>query len=239
MVRCLTNVIYEDPAIDPWAGNKFILDNRISGTDWPSVAHTMIGVNKLFNLRELAEIVIRDKIPGDFIECGVWRGGATIFMRAILKAYNITDKNVWVADSFEGLPKPNTELYPSDKGDIHHTHEQLAVSIEQVQNNFMKYDLLDNQVKFLKGFFKDTLPTAPIEKLSLLRLDGDMYESTINCLDNLYPKLSKGGFVIFDDAFAVLACGKAMVDYREKHNITSPIYKLSKESYDGLAYWRK
>lgn len=238
MVKCLTNTIYEDPAIDPWAGNRYIAKNRIDGTDWPSVAHTMIGVNRLQNIQTLAEIVIRDKIPGDFIETGVWRGGATIFMRAILKAYNITDKTVYVADSFEGLPKPNPELYPADIDDIHHTHPQLSVSLEQVQENFKKYDLLDDQVQFLKGWFKDTLPSAPIEKLSLLRCDGDMYESTMDTLNALYHKLVPGGFIIFDDANSVPACQQAILDFRNKHNINSPMYKTNDSLGIGV-YWRK
>lgn len=223
MVNCLTNTIYEDPANDPWC-KTYIPDNRRCGTDWPSRAHTMIGTQRLKNIQELAEIVIKNKIPGDFIETGVWRGGATIFMRAILKAYNIKDKNVWVADSFEGLPSPNPALYSADKEDLHYTHPELSVSLEQVQENFKKYDLLDDQVKFLKGWFKDTLPTAPIEQLSLLRLDGDMYESTIDSLNALYPKLSQGGYVIFDDANSVPACLQALTDYRQQHNITSTMY---------------
>lgn len=239
MIKCLINTIYEDPPNDPWTNNTFNLRNRINGLDWPSKAHTMIGANRLKNIQKLTEIIIKDNIPGDFLEAGVWRGGATIFMRAILKAYNITDKNVWVVDSFEGLPKPDINNFPADKEDKHYTYNQLAISLDQVKDNFRKYDLLDDQVQFLKGWFKDTLPNAPITQLSLLRLDGDMYESTINCLDLLYPKLSPGGFVIFDDANAIPACKKAILDYRNKHSIINTMYPTPDDVGGIGLFWRK
>ena len=117
-------------------------------------------------------------------------------MRAILMAYGIKNRTVWVADSFEGLPSPDSQ-YPADTGDIHHLYKEvLAISLEQVQENFRRYDLLDGQVHFLKGWFKDTLSNAPIEHLAILRLDGDMYSSTMEALQALYDKLSPGGFLI-------------------------------------------
>jgi len=156
-------------------------------------------------------------------------------MRGILKAHGVLDRKVWVADSFEGLPKPNIDKAPEDKGDKHHSYEQLAVSLDQVMKNFENYALLDDQVRFLKGWFKDTLPTAPIESLSVCRLDGDMYESTMDALQALYPKVSVGGFVIIDDYGAVKGCKKAVHDYREKHSISDKIEEID---WTGV-YWRK
>ncbi len=142
---------------------------------------------------------------------------------------------MWVADSFEGLPKPKEDLYPADKGDVFHTYDELKVSLEEVQDNFRKYDLLDKQVRFLKGWFNETLPTAPIEKLSVLRLDGDMYESTMDALVNLYPKLSVGGYIIVDDYHSIKACRQAVTDYREQHDISDEIIDV-----DWTAiYWQK
>ncbi len=195
----------------------------------------MIGMKRLDNIQFCVNDVIQKKIPGDLIETGVWRGGATIFMRAILKAHNISDRSVWVADSFEGLPMPNADEYPLDAGDKHHKFSELAISVEQVQLNFEKYGLLDQQVKFLKGWFRDTLPKAPIEKLAVLRLDGDMYESTMDALNALYPKLSIGGYLIIDDYGAVPGCKKAIHDYREKHQILDGIITID---WTG-AFWKK
>ena len=120
-------------------------------------------------------------------------------MRALLKAYAVKDRLVWVADSFKGLPVPNPEKYPADTGDRLHEFKELAVPLDQVKSNFAKYGLLDNQVRFLKGWFRDTLPNAPVEQLAIIRLDGDMYESTMEALVHLYPKLSRGGYSIVDD----------------------------------------
>ncbi len=204
-------------------------------TNWvtPNSA-TMIGETGLNKIQFLVEDILKNNIPGDLIETGVWRGGATIFMRAILKAYQITNRNVWVADSFEGLPKPNDILYPSDKEDSHHKIEYLKVSLDTVKSNFKKYGLLDDQVKFLKGWFKDTLPSAPIKQLSLLRLDGDMYESTMDALKNLYHKLSIGGYIIIDD-WTLPGAKIAVLDFRQENNITDEICDINK----WTMYWQK
>ena len=215
---------------------KFVTaENRRHGYDWPVHADTMIGLTRLNNIEYCIQQIIQQQIPGDFIETGVWRGGATILMRALLKEKGIEDRKVWLADSFEGLPKPNPTQYEADKGNQLYKLNLLKVSLEQVKNNFAKYDLLDDQVQFLKGWFKDTLPHAPIQTLALLRLDGDLYESTILALEHLYPKLSVGGFVIIDDYHAFPYCKKAVDDYRTKHGLSEPIQAIDKEA----VYWKK
>lgn len=214
---------------------NFNSDNRVNGKDWPAYADTMIGLKRLNNIQYCVEQILKDNIPGDLIETGVWRGGATIFMKALLNHYNNHDKVVWLADSFEGLPKPDEKKYIHDKGDRHYKREELSISLKQVRQNFEKYGLLDERVKFLKGWFKDTLPTAPIQQLSLLRLDGDMYESTMDALRNLYPKLVSGGYIIIDDWGAVKACQQAVLDYRAEFGINEPIETID---WSGV-YWRK
>ncbi|HEV7891446.1 MAG TPA: TylF/MycF family methyltransferase [Pyrinomonadaceae bacterium] len=204
---------------------SFDLEARLNGIDWPPFAHTMVGIKRLDNLQSCVEDVLRNNVPGDLIETGVWRGGSTIFMRGILKSYGVTDRRVWVADSFEGLPPPDPANYPSDKGDIHHTFDVLRVSLEEVQANFGRYGLLDEQVRFLKGWFRDTLPQAPIERLAVLRLDGDLYESTMDSLTNLYPKLQPGGYLIIDD-YVLEPCREAVTDFRAAHKIEDEIIRI-------------
>src|ERR1039457_663209 len=97
---------------------EFDPDRRAKGQDWPPLADTMIGLKRLDNLQNCIETVLKDNVPGDMIETGVWRGGGSIFMRAVLKAYGSTGRTVWVADSFEGLPEPDAAKYPLDAGDI-------------------------------------------------------------------------------------------------------------------------
>ncbi|MBT8609368.1 macrocin O-methyltransferase [Polynucleobacter paneuropaeus] len=208
---------------------------RDLGQIWPptKMAHTMIGRKRLENLQFCIESIISDQVPGDLIETGVWRGGATIFMKACLKALGENERAIWVADSFEGLPPPSP-LYSPDSGDVHHTYPELAVSLEKVQDNFRKYDLLDDKICFLKGWFSKTLKTDRIRQLAIIRLDGDMYESTIDALSALYPKLNKGGFLIVDD-YCLKPCAQAIHDYRKEHNIHDEIIDI-----DGSGvFWRK
>jgi O-methyltransferase len=158
-----------------------------------------------------------------------------MFMRAILKAHGIQDRRVWVADSFSGLPPPDPANYPADLGDKHHTKKALAVSLEEVKGNFERYGLLDEQVCFLKGWFKDTLPTAPFSQLAVIRLDGDMYQSTMDGLTHLYPKLSVGGYLIVDDFGAVQGCRQAVEDYRKSNGINETIKQIDW----GGVFWQR
>ena len=208
---------------------------RREGQDWPAQAETMIGRKRLNQLQRCIEEVLREHIPGDLIECGVWRGGATIFMRAVLKAYGDVQRQVWVADSFKGLPPPDAENYPLDKDDQLHCFQQLGVSLEEVKANFTRYGLLDDQVQFLPGWFKDSLPTASIDRLAVLRADGDMYESTTQILTYLYPKLSVGGYCIIDDYGAGLGCRQATDDYRRQHGVTEPLQWIDW----GGVFWQR
>lgn len=239
MKRCLTGLVYADqgkpPSIYPTEARPLDAQMREEGRDWPEHAQTMIGLKRLDNLQACVEGALQEGVPGDLIETGVWRGGATIFMRAILGAYGVKDRRVWVADSFEGLPPPDPEKVPEDEGYRFDTLEELAVSLEEVKSNFRHYGLLDEQVHFLKGWFQDTLPEAPIQRLAVLRLDGDMYQSTMDALVNLYPKLSPGGYCIVDDYGALPPCRQAVHDYREAHGIGEEIVPID---WSGI-FWRQ
>lgn len=232
--RCLIGETIRDGSYEGDALRKHDPDLRREGRDWPIISPTMIGRLRIDHLHECLKVIVEEGIPGDLIETGVWRGGAAMFMRGFLKAYGISDRVVWAADSFEGLPEPDEERYPQDAGDIHHESLELAVSLENVKANFEAYGLLDEQTRFLKGWFRDTLPDAPVERLALLRLDGDMYQSTWEALEALYPKLAPGAFVIVDDYGAVQACRQAVDDYRARHGITAEITSID---WTG-AWWR-
>lgn len=193
-------------------------------------AETMLGTRQLDSMQACVADVLRNRVPGDLLEAGVWRGGMTIFMRAVLKAYGVEGRSVWVADSFAGLPPPEKE---------HDTfgwrEGSMAASLAEVQQNFARYGLLDGQVKFLKGFFNESLPDAPIGELAILRLDADLYESTRDALEVLYPKLSKGGYAIFDDYQNLVDCRRAIDEYRERCGIVDPIEKIDTRA----VFWKK
>jgi O-methyltransferase len=234
--NCLTRYIFIDEQFIPGYTLKQMQELRRNGEDWANT-ETMIGLMRMNNLRDCTKDVLANSVPGDFIETGVWRGGACIFMRGILKAYNITDRIIWVADSFEGLPKPNAEAYPPDIDNTLWTIPVLSTGLDRVKYNFEKYGLLDDQIRFIKGWFKDTLHVAPIEKLAILRLDGDLYESTIQALLALYPKLSPGGYVIIDD-WSLWPCMHAVNCYRNVFNITEPIQVVDSGTLPA-AFWKK
>ncbi|CCG41156.1 TylF/MycF/NovP-related O-methyltransferase [Magnetospirillum molischianum] len=196
--------------------------------------HTMIGCQRLDHLHFCLDAILAEDIPGDMIETGVWRGGATIFMRAHLAAHGVTDRIVWVADSFRGVPAPSVQ---EDKDyDLSKRRAPiLAVSEERVKALFARYDLLDDQVRFLPGWFRDTLPQAPTGPIALLRLDGDLYESTMDALLTLYDRVVPGGFIIIDDYGALPPCRQAVEDFRTERGITTPLEPID---WTGMA-WRK
>ncbi len=208
---------------------------REVGWDWPSRAWTMVGRARLRNFRLLVEDAIARGIPGDIVETGVWRGGASIFARGVLAAWDVTDRRIFVADSFAGLPPPNPALFPADSGSTFHLQSELAVTLEEVQENFRKFGLLDDQVVFVKGWFRDTMPTFPTAQIAVLRLDGDMYESTTDPLVHLYDRIPQGGWVIIDDYILVAACRQAVTDFLEARQISPEIIPI-----DGMGvYFQK
>jgi len=199
--------------------------------------HSMCAEKSLQNLRKCVESALQNEVPGDLIETGVWKGGMTVLMRGILKAYDCQDRKVWVADSFSGLPQPDPETHLKDAlfYDLMAPLEYLAIPFEYVEGLFRRYGLLDDQVNFLKGWFKDTLPQAEIERLAVVRLDGDLYESTHDALTHLYPKLSSGGYLIVDDYGVPCGCRQAVDNYRAAHGIGESIVPVT----ETVVYWQK
>ena len=237
MARCLIDLIYGADRF-PAGGNPnhtFDHERRERGFDWPLVGHSMAGLKRLHNVAELTDRALQEGVPGDFIETGVWRGGASAMMRGVLKARGITDRLVYLADSFKGLPPPNAEEFPEDANSQFHLRPRLAIGLDEVKRTFEAYGFLDEQVRFVEGWFKDTLHKLDAPRFALIRLDGDMYESTIQALTALYPKLSPGGFVILDDYGAIPSCRQATHDYREAHGIKEEIVQID---HTGV-WWQK
>ncbi len=204
-----------------------------------SLALTLCGPASIDTLALLINTILEENIPGDLLEAGVWRGGMPLLMRAYLHDRKITDRRVWLADSFRGLP--------TDRGQMQEWRDrlasyllgqlgQLAVSEDQVRHAFNRFGLLDSQVVFLNGWFHESLPQiAADQKFALLRLDGDYYESTRDALKPLYPKLSPGGFIIIDDYGLPFGCRRAVDEYRAAHGILAPLQFINQQS----VYWRK
>ena len=242
MKRCLTRYSDGEVFLGPPLATERAAEDLETGKHAHQDADTMIGWPRLNSLQRCVRTVLQDGIPGDLLETGVWRGGSCIFMRAMLKAYGVTDRTVWVADSFQGFPPPDLDRYPADRffatDHSRRYFEELdypiAISIDEVKSRFRRYGLLDDQVRFLPGFFADTLPTAPVEALAVLRLDGDFYQSTYEALEAMYPRLSPGGFCIVDD-YWLPCCQEATRDFRAANGIDEPIERVD---WTG-ALWRK
>lgn len=194
---------------------------RLEGRDWPASAESMIGAKRMDAIYNQVERILNKRIPGDFIETGVWRGGACMFIKGILKS-TMSNRTLWLADSFRGLPKPDGR-YHADSDSRFYNSKELAVSKEDVITSFKRLGLWDGNIKILEGWFKDTLPSAPIEKIALMRLDGDMYGSTMDALYALYPNLSIGGCCMVDDYGTVEECRIAVNNFRAWQGITEQI----------------
>jgi hypothetical protein len=205
-------------------------------------AVTMLPRVRLDNIQACIEDALAHDVPGDVIETGVWRGGATIFMRAVLAAHGVYDRTVWVADSFAGLPEPDPARFPLE-AKAHHGpvmqqgYQRFAAGLEEVRANFARFGLLDERVHFLPGWFKDTLPQAPIERIAVMRLDGDYYASTMDALTNLYDKLATGGYAIVDDygEESWTYCRRAVDEFRAARGIDDRMIQVDRQCF----YWQR
>lgn len=219
-------------------GPRFIAQFMRHYIQGPAV--TMLPMARLDHLQSCIEDLLDRTVPGDLMETGIWRGGAVILMRAVLKARHVGDRRIWAADSFEGLPEPDAQRFPREAA-AHHgpvmrdAFRHFAAGIEEVRANFRRYGLLDEQVCFLEGWFRDTLPDAPVRQLALLRLDGDYYESTMDALVHLYDRVSVGGYVIVDDYGEEdwTHCREAVDSFRLARNIDDPMLRVDHSCW----YW--
>lgn len=203
---------------------NFEMSDRMEGIDWPFVGITMAGVMRLDNIREALRDIEKKGIPGDFVECGVWRGGASIFAKSFFDLYKIRNRKVWVVDSFMGLPPARTGNDENFWVEL----DYLKIAQETVEENFRAFGVLDSNVEFVKGYFVDSLPHIKVKQIAVLRMDGDMYESTMDQLFNLYDRVPIGGWVIIDDFKAVAACQKAIADFRNWHGLSEPIITIDR-----------
>ena len=197
-----------------------------------TIGASMIGRARLDNVETCLTTALAEGVPGDFVECGVWRGGACAFAKAVLVAHG-SDRTVWLADSFEGLAPPEHEADTIALSA--RKYPMLAVSRARVQALFERLGLMDARVRFVEGWFDQTLADAPIGPIAVLRLDGDYYQSTMTPLRALYDRVSPGGFVIVDDYGLLEPARRAVDEFRAECCISAPL-----EDIDGHGhFWRK
>ena len=217
--------------------NQQVTEGRI-WPDFPTLS--MIGMPRLDNIQKLALDCLFNNIKGDFIEAGIWKGGAIALMAALLNITDTKNRKVIGVDSFEGIPPAKPDIYPADAAHIGCEKIKILLnnSLEEVEGYLIRLGLYENKnIQLIKGWFCDVLPelkkTNPT--FALVRLDGDTYESTIQALENLEPHTSQGGYIIIDDYFSWTGCKKATDDYRLKMGITAPLTTVDWT----CAYWKK
>ena len=203
---------------------------RAAGMDWPLHGLTMVGLRRLDDLQRCVESVVADGVKGDLIEAGVWRGGASMLMRATLDTLG-DDRAVVAADSFQGFPAV-------DGADEHAARLSgfgfLAVSIDDVRASLERLGL-ERGVELLPGFFEQTLPALAGRTWAIVRLDADSYEATRLALRCLYPGLAVGGYLVVDDYGSFDGCRRAVDEFRDEHGVVEPIEPID---HTG-ARWRR
>jgi O-methyltransferase len=190
---------------------------------------TLLALDQLDLIEEVIVTLEKNNIPGDYIEAGVWKGGVIIFMRALINAYNIKNRKVIAADSFQGIP-PSTHY---SKDSVDKWSDRWVASFEEVKQSIQRYGLLDDKIEFVVGYFSQSLKALSDRTFALLRLDSDSYESISTSLQHLYPRLSLGGIVIVDD-WHLHGCKRAVIEYRALNKIGGSMSIRS-----GNAYWVK
>jgi O-methyltransferase len=201
--------------------------------------HTMTSAIRSKVLWNLCRYVFESGIPGDFVECGVWRGGSAGLMGLALKHFS-QKRDLHLFDSFEGLPEPSLNDGPVAFGYSGGVCSGNLVSVNKcaAELNDVKHFLFremkipEKSVFFYKGWFQDTIPNLGKEPrdIAILRLDGDWYESTKICLESLFNRVVKGGVILIDDYFCWEGCRKATDEFLSTHGIAESLIQIDKDS---------
>jgi cephalosporin hydroxylase len=248
LARCVERGIKVNPVIvrDPARHQKVelrklqaarragTLDER-DGEPADYFPYTTMGRVRLDHLQGCLETIRTTAVDGDLVECGPGRGGGAIFLRGFLDAHEMDDRKVWVIDPFRASPTSNTAAGPESSlpgGGL--GFPDLLGDLNSVRDGFARFDLLDDRVRFLQGPPGHTVADAPIEKVSLLRIGGDLDGAIGDVLDALYDKVAVGGFVVADQ-YGTASVQQAVEEFRSRRGIADPI-----ERTDWVgAYWRK
>lgn len=202
-------------------------------------SYTMTSKERLVSLIRSIKYLQKNRIEGDFVECGVWKGGSVMAMILAIRNFPEIERKIWLYDTFQGMTPPKPEdlqfdglpaktLLDKDKGKK--SNIWAVSSLEEVKSNIGSLNYSKELLEFVQGPVEETIPKSEIGKISLLRLDTDWYESTKLELEILFPKLVKGGILIIDDYGHWKGCKKAVDEYLD--SIDHPLF-LSRIDYTG------
>jgi O-methyltransferase len=192
--------------------------------------YTLTGVETIYALIEAVRYVVRNNIPGDIVECGVWKGGSMMAVARTLLSLKETNRHIYLLDTFEGNPEPG-EMDVSRNGKASERFAALHpdryyASLDEVQRAMYSTGYDASKLHFVKGLVEQTVPGSAPDCISLLRLDTDWYESTRHELTHLFPRLSRGGVIIIDDYGYWLGARKATDDYISQNNLRLLLHRI-------------
>jgi len=195
--------------------------------------YSMCGPEEINQTKILVEDVIKKNVPGCIIEMGVWKGGMTMWIQAILNSLHTT-RNIYLFDVFGEFPRSSN---PKDKF-IHSIVSMLFQNnptVKNVQNNFQKLNLWDDNIIFVAGDIMKTVPGMNLHSIAILRCDCDYYDCTKVILEKYYWRINKGGYIIIDDYNnSYVACRDAVDDFRKRYGIKNKII----DTHGGSVYWK-
>ena len=210
--------------------------------------YTVTTIERVTALVQSVKYIVDNELEGDFVECGVWKGGSCMIMAGELLKKGDSTRQIWMYDTFEGMSEPtddDEEIETGIKGadllsGIHKTNDKYNMwaysPIDEVKDNMQKTNYPSDKIKYVKGKVEDTLTKILPDKIALLRLDTDWYESTKIELEKLYPLLVKGGVMIVDD-YGHFAGSKKAVDEYFKSLGHGPL--LNRIDYSGRLIIKK
>lgn len=181
--------------------------------------YTLVPIERCYSMYQAVRYIIKNNMEGDFVECGVWKGGSSMLLAYVLQLEGVSNKKIYLYDTFEGMSKPGEmdgqeEKDQWERGRVNDSLNNMCYSpIEDVKANINKTGYPAENIILVKGRVEETLPGIRPSKISLLRLDTDWYESTKHELVHLYPLLVKYGVLIVDDYGAWQGARKATDEY--------------------------
>ncbi|MBK7691453.1 MAG: class I SAM-dependent methyltransferase [Bacteroidetes bacterium] len=198
--------------------------------------YTMTSIERMFALYKGVEYIVKNNIPGDFVECGVWKGGSSMLIALTLLKFGVTDREIWMYDTYEGMSEPGDKDKDAQGNTAHETWAKLKLSgksgwcvssLDEVKNNLSTINYPTNKLNFVPGMVEDTIPhSIPKKEIALLRLDTDWYESTKHEMNFLYPLLGKSGVLIIDDYGHWEGAKKAIEEYLQEHDTFLFLHKI-------------
>jgi O-methyltransferase len=202
--------------------------------------HTITGIPAQWALYKAIEYIVRNEIPGDIVECGVWNGGSVLIAACALRHFGDTSRRIYLYDTFEGVPKPekididcrgNSALTKWAYLRIRGKLWGFGGTVDIVKDVIALSNYPTDNFIFVKGMVEDTIPSQLPETISLLRLDTDLYKSTYHELVHCYPLISSGGVMIIDDYGYYLGCRQATDKYISENKLRLFLARL-----DGSAH---